>query len=190
MEIEGFYKEALEQLIRNEVDFLLVGGLAVGFHGYARFTGDMDLWTNPSSDNLQRLDNTLTDLKYAKGVVNDIIESRPIDHPTSIRIFYEDDKFKVDLMTSIFYEPLTFDKCYERAKTQKLDSFNLPIIGVKDLIEIKSNVKRYDGSMKDLVDAQKLKKILERSETKAIDKKPSKFKRLFKKKGNDKGMSL
>lgn len=59
MEIEGFYKEVLEQLTNNKVEFLLVGGLAVGFHGYARFTGDMDLWLKPSHDNLERLGNAL-----------------------------------------------------------------------------------------------------------------------------------
>ena len=190
MEIEGFYKEVLEQLIKNEVEFLLVGGLAVGFHGYARFTGDMDLWLKPSNDNLERLGNALGDLNYSKKIVDDIIESRPIDHPTPIRIFSEDDKFKVDLMTSIFYEPLTFEKCYERAKVQKLESFNLPIISLKDLIEIKSNVKRYDGSLKDVVDAQELRKILERGEAKTINKQQSLFKRIFKKKGNDKGISM
>lgn len=189
MEIDGFYKEVLEQLKKNKVEFLLVGGLAVGFHGYARFTGDMDLWINPSAENLQRLGNALSDLKYSKDVVNNILESRPIDHPTPIRIFSEDDKFKVDFMTTIFYEPLTFNKCFERAKVQKLDSFDLPIIGLKDLIEIKSNVKRYDGDMKDLVDAQELRKILERGESKIIDKKSSLVKRLFKRKGNNKGLS-
>jgi hypothetical protein len=93
-------------------------------------------------------------------------------------------------MTSIFYEPLTFEKCYERAKVQKLESFNLPIISLKDLIEIKSNVKRYDGSLKDVVDAQELRKILERGEAKTINKQQSLFKRIFKKKGNDKGISM
>ena len=48
MEIDGFYKEVLEQLTNDEVEFLSVGGLAVGFHGYARFTGDMDLWIHPT----------------------------------------------------------------------------------------------------------------------------------------------
>lgn len=189
MEIDGFYKEVLEQLINDEVEFLLVGGLAVGFHGYARFTGDMDLWINPTSDNLERLGHTLTNLEYSKDVVNNIIKSRPINHPTPIRIFSEDDKFKVDFMTTMFYEPLTFDKCNERAKIQNLGSFNLPVIGIKDLIEIKSNVKRYDGSLKDLVDAEELRKILKRSETKTIEKKPSTIQRIFKK-GKNKGRSL
>lgn len=179
MEITGFYKEVIEKLNKNNVEFLLVGGLAVGFHGYARFTGDMDLWINPISDNLGRLGNALVDLEYSKDVIKEIMLSRPIDHPTPIRIFSEDDKFKVDLMTSIFYEPLTFSACIKRAVKNDLDGHILPVIDIRDLIAIKSNVKRYDGNMKDLVDAEELRKILARSETKAIEKKPGEDKGSF-----------
>jgi hypothetical protein len=40
------------------------------------------------------------------------------------------------------------------------------------------------------VDAQELRKILERGEAKTINKQQSLFKRIFKKKGNDKGISM
>lgn len=176
MEISGFYKEVIEKLNKNNVEFLLVGGLAVGFHGYARYTGDMDLWINPINDNLDRLGNALIDLKYSKDVIKEIMASRPIDHPTPIRLFSEDDKFKVDLMTSIFYEPLTFSACINRAIKNDLGGYILPVIDIRDLIAIKSNVKRYDGNLKDLVDAQELRKILHRGETKDIEKNPIKGK--------------
>jgi hypothetical protein len=181
MEITGFYKEVIETLNKSNVEFLLVGGLAVGFHGYARFTGDMDLWINPQKDNLNRLGNALVELKYTKDVIDEILASRPIDHPTPIRVFSEDDKFKVDLMTTIFYEPLTFKACISRAVVNQIGEYTLPVIGLKDLIDIKSNVKRYDGNMKDLVDAQELRKILDRGKTKTIEKKPSFLNRVFKK---------
>jgi hypothetical protein len=129
-----------------------------------------------------RLRNALKDLKYSQDIETEIMNSWPIDHPTPIRIFSDDDNFKVDLMTTTFYEPMTFDKCYERAKTLKLEKFNLPIIGIKDLIEIKSNVNHADGNLKDLVDAQELRKILERGEVKTIEKQPAKLKKLFRKK--------
>jgi len=190
MEITGFYKEVIEKLNKNNVKFLLVGGLAVGFHGYSRFTGDMGLWINPQKDNLNRLGKSLIDLKYSKDVVKDIMASRPIEHPTPIRIFSEDDQFKVDLMTSIFYEPLTFSACNSRAVKNDLGGYSLPIIGLKDLIEIKNNVKRYDGNLKDLVDAQELRNILDRGKTLVINKKPFALKRLFKKPGKDKGLSM
>lgn len=150
----------------------------------------MDLWINPTKENIARLGHGLEDLKYSKDVVNQILSSRPINHPTPIRVFSEDKKFKVDLMTSIFHEPLTFSACSERAVQNNLGDLILPVIGLKDLIEIKSNVKRYDGNMKDLVDAQELRKILDRGKTITIEKDPSIIKRIFKKLGKDKGMSM
>ena len=188
MEIEGFYKEVIDKLSKRKVDFLLVGGLAVGFHGHARFTGDMDLWINPENKNMERLGEALVDLKYTKDVVAQILKERPIDHPTPIRVWSEGESFKVDLMTSIYYEPLTFEACKVKAVIQDLGATKLPVIGLKELIEIKSNVKRYDGNMKDLVDAHELRKILARSESKTIEKKPSTLKKIFKKKNKGLGM--
>lgn len=181
VEITGFYKEVIEQLNKNQVEFLLVGGLAVGFYGYARFTGDMDLWLNPSKDNLHKLGKALINLKYSTDVVNEILFSRPVDHPTPIRIFSEDEQLKVDLMTSIFYEPLTFQACQSRAINQDLGGILLPVIGINDLIEIKSNVKRSDDNLKDLVDAQELRKILTRSKSIDVVKRSSLWNKLFKK---------
>lgn len=182
MEIGGFYRDVIKRLNENDVSFLLVGGLAVGFHGYARFTGDMDLWINPSSENLYKLGKALVDLNYSQEVVKEILDARPIDHPTPIRIFSEDNQLKVDLMTSIFYEPLTFASCYQRAVNNEISGYSFPVISIKDLIEIKSNVRRYDGNLKDLVDAQELRKILERGKSLEIKKRPNFIQRLFGKK--------
>ena len=179
MEITGFYKEVLKTLIDCEVDFLLVGGLAVGFYGYARYTGDMDLWLSADHDNLNKLGEALKSLKYEDDIIHQILNERPINHPTPIRLIEENNIFKVNLMTTIYYEPLTFDACRSRSTQIIIDNFNLPIIGLNDLIEIKSNTKRYNGNMKDLVDAQELRKILAKSEIKPIQKKPSFFQELF-----------
>ena len=38
------FKEFLRLLNSYQVEYLLIGGYAVGYHGYPRATGDMDLW--------------------------------------------------------------------------------------------------------------------------------------------------
>lgn len=38
------FKEFIELLNANEVKYLIVGGYAVGFHGYPRYTKDLDIW--------------------------------------------------------------------------------------------------------------------------------------------------
>ncbi len=40
---------------RNKVDYILVGGYAVIYHGYNRTTGDLDLWVNPTSRNYRKM---------------------------------------------------------------------------------------------------------------------------------------
>ena len=49
------FREFLKLLNDAEVKYLLIGGYAVGYHGYPRATADMDIWVAVSSDNAQRI---------------------------------------------------------------------------------------------------------------------------------------
>lgn len=53
-------KEFVELLNANGVDFTIVGAHALAFHGYSRFTGDIDVLINPTRENAERLVTTLT----------------------------------------------------------------------------------------------------------------------------------
>jgi len=48
-------REFIALLKKHEVRFLIVGGAAVIFHGYARYTGDVDFFYESSEDNSTRL---------------------------------------------------------------------------------------------------------------------------------------
>lgn len=55
---KSFSPDALEffrTLEKHAVDYMVVGGEAVIFHGYPRFTGDIDFFYDSSESNLQRL---------------------------------------------------------------------------------------------------------------------------------------
>lgn len=49
MELNQDLKEFIELLNNNNVKYLVVGGYAVGFHGYPRYTGDIDYASHFSS---------------------------------------------------------------------------------------------------------------------------------------------
>jgi len=49
------FKEFLKLLTDHKVDYLLIGGYAVGYHGYPRATADMDIWVAISPENASRL---------------------------------------------------------------------------------------------------------------------------------------
>jgi hypothetical protein len=52
----------LEALVGEGVEFLLIGGVAVGFHGYVRATKDVDVVPSPDPANLERLAGVLRQL--------------------------------------------------------------------------------------------------------------------------------
>ncbi|NQT92719.1 MAG: hypothetical protein HQ559_08155, partial [Lentisphaerae bacterium] len=49
------FKEFLRLLNETDVQYLLIGGYAVGYHGYPRATADMDIWVAIAPDNASRL---------------------------------------------------------------------------------------------------------------------------------------
>ena len=55
MEIQRDYKELLELFNAHNVEYIIVGGYALAFHGAPRFTGDMDLFVKPDAENAQRI---------------------------------------------------------------------------------------------------------------------------------------
>jgi hypothetical protein len=50
MSLPPDFSEFLKLLNCHHVDYLLVGGFAVGFHGYPRATSDMDIWVSQSPE--------------------------------------------------------------------------------------------------------------------------------------------
>ena len=51
--------DVLAALDREQVDYVLVGGLALGVHGVVRATRDIDLFVRPAPDNVERLRRAL-----------------------------------------------------------------------------------------------------------------------------------
>ena len=160
MEISNpFYSEVLRVLDQANVQFLLVGGLAVAFHGYARYTADMDLWVKPDAANMERLYTALSDLDYPASMIDHIRQTRNLDNPTPIKLQDDRNRLKIDLMTYIFQSKVSWQECYDSADAVALGSIKIPVINIERLIDLKENTNRLDNSMKDLVDAQELKKI-------------------------------
>ena len=49
------FGEFLRLLNASRVDYLLVGGYAVGLHGYPRATVDLDVWVRATEENAARI---------------------------------------------------------------------------------------------------------------------------------------
>lgn len=54
------FREFIQALNESDVEYVLVGGYAVVYHGYLRTTGDMDIWVNRTVENYHRLVSAFT----------------------------------------------------------------------------------------------------------------------------------
>jgi hypothetical protein len=139
------FKEFLRLLNASSVDYLLVGGYAVGLHGYPRSTVDLDIWIRATSVNAERV---LTAVR-AFGFDLPLLQSRLFVDPRSI-IRFGVPPFRIEVMTAI--DGVEFDSCRGRAVEFDIDGLPVPVISLADL---KVN-KRAAGRHKDLADLDNL----------------------------------
>jgi hypothetical protein len=64
MEVQPDFRELLELFNAHRVDYLIVGGYALAFHGAPRFTGDLDIFVKPDSENAQKILESLADFGF------------------------------------------------------------------------------------------------------------------------------
>jgi hypothetical protein len=59
------FKEFIELLNANSVDYMIVGGYAVAYHGAPRYTGDIDLLVKPTNQNGSKVLSALKEFGFA-----------------------------------------------------------------------------------------------------------------------------
>ena len=69
IELHQDFKDFLKLLNSHNVEYLLVGGYAVGYHGYPRATGDMDIWVAVSESNALKTAKVLIDFGMPKEAI-------------------------------------------------------------------------------------------------------------------------
>jgi hypothetical protein len=90
------FKELLELFNAHRVEYLIVGGYALAFHGAPRFTGDLDLLVNPSPDNATRILGALAAFGFGS------LDLTPDDFTTPDRVVQLGvPPVRIDLLTSI-----------------------------------------------------------------------------------------
>ncbi len=64
------FKDFLKLLNENEVQYLLIGGYAVGYYGYPRATHDMDIWIAVDPENAEKMIDVMIGFGFEKGALS------------------------------------------------------------------------------------------------------------------------
>jgi predicted nucleotidyltransferase len=145
MRLPDDFKEFLRLLSSHEVEYLLIGGYAVGQYGYPRATADMDIWVAISPENARRVVAALEAFGFSPGSVSAdlfLAENRVVTLGVP--------PFRLELLTTI--SGVTFADCFARRIRAAIDGVDVSLISLADL---KAN-KAASGRLKDLDDLQHL----------------------------------
>ncbi len=139
------FKEFLQFLNIHAVEYLLVGGYAVGYHGYPRSTGDMDIWIETSPENARKIVQALNDFGFGSAGASEATFQQ--SHKV---VRMGNPPLRIEILTTI--SGVTFSACYAARIEAEIDGV---IVNVIDLDNLRAN-KLASGRLKDLNDLQNL----------------------------------
>jgi predicted nucleotidyltransferase len=139
--------EFIITLNKNKVEYILVGGYAVIYHGYNRTTGDMDIWVHATSDNYNRLLAAFNDFGMS---VFDMSETKFLDTENFDVFSFGRPPVCIELLTKV--KGLTFIEAYSSSSFVEFGGTHVQMIDIRDLIL----AKKAAGRNKDLDDLEHL----------------------------------
>jgi predicted nucleotidyltransferase len=148
----------LEELIREDVEFVLIGGVAVGYHGHIRATKDVDMVPASDPANLERLVQALERLdarvEGAEEFGSDELPD-PLD-PGTLALggnWVLRTRFgRLDIMQWVGDEAL-WDRLSTRAVEDKIGGLPIKMVSYEDLVALKEEA----GRPEDLADLRRLR---------------------------------
>ena len=141
MKLQPDFKEFLRLLLSHRVRFVIVGAHALAAHGKPRFTGDIDVFVEPTKANAARLLGALADFGFGTAGLRAEDFTQPdriaqLGHPP----------VRIDLLTSI--SGVTFREAWKGRVATRLGGLDVAVLGVRELVKN----KRASGRPKDPAD--------------------------------------
>jgi predicted nucleotidyltransferase len=147
MNLAPDFRDLLEELGRDAVEFVLIGGYAVAYHGRPRATKDIDIFLAGGVDNLERAATALARFGAPPNVVASIRSMSDNDV-----VFMGQPPMRVDFLRLI--DGVRANELFGDAEVAEIDGLKIKVISRAHLI---AN-KRAAGRPQDLLDAEFLER--------------------------------
>jgi predicted nucleotidyltransferase len=152
MTLDKDFEDFIELLNKHKVDYMIVGGYALAFHGKPRHTGDLDIWINLSEENAKKMMIVLNEFGMATlGLQKeDFLQKGGIT-----QIGYP--PLRIDILNEI--DGVNFAEASKNKLIIDVDGMSINYIGLNDLIKN----KQVSGRKQDLSDVNELNKLKKRN---------------------------
>jgi predicted nucleotidyltransferase len=139
------FKEFIKSLNDKNVQYIIVGGYALAFHGHPRYTKDLDIWIKADAQNAKNMVEALEQFGFAS---IDLKEEDFLQADQMIQLGYPPSR--IDILT--YADGINFEDCYEVRMITQIDDVIVNFIDRENLIIN----KRATGRTQDIADAEKL----------------------------------
>ena len=140
-------REFIECLNSNEAEYLVVGAFAVSWHGFPRYSGDIDFLVRPTPENAAFVLRAIAD--FGMGSLGISVDDLAVPGKV-VQLGFEPNR--IDLMSSV--TGVTFEEAWAEKESGQLDGVPVHFIGRAALLRNKDAT----GRSKDLIDAAELRK--------------------------------
>ena len=151
--MEPTFEKLLVHLLKNDIRFIVVGGLAVTLNGYVRLTEDIDILIELSTANLTSFIKSLGN--FGEGYGGEMELEDFTTEPGAIRLVEESEQCQVDIFSCI--AGLFYDDLIEETEQSLVGGISFRYASKLQLIEFKSSSLRE----KDQLDVMALKQLIE-----------------------------
>jgi predicted nucleotidyltransferase len=158
------YQQIFRELNEAQIDYLVIGGLAVNLHGIPRMTYDIDFMILLEDGNIRKLVRKLGKWGYRPRVpVNpeDLADGKNRegwirDKNMKAFSFYNDTQpiSEIDILID---SPSPYKEMRDRAILFKVGDVEVPVVSIPDLIVLKAG----SGRKQDISDVEHLRSLLE-----------------------------
>lgn len=146
MNLEKDFLNFVELLNSYKVDYMVVGGYALAFHGEPRTTGDMDIWIDCTQANAEKMVTVMN--KFGMGALG--FKAEDFSEPGIINQIGQP-PLRIDILNEI--DGVQFADAVKGKQFFKSGKLEIPFIGKDDFIRN----KKATGRKKDLQDVKKIK---------------------------------
>ncbi len=149
IQIPQDFREFIQLLNNNEVEYLIIGGYAVAYYGYVRYTCDIDFFIAINKDTAKRMVSVFEQFGFKP---DELTPELFLENGQVLRIGVE--PMRLEVLNKI--SGVDFETCYKHKEVLDVDGFKLNIIGINELIKNKKSTERSKDKL-DVIELLKYK---------------------------------
>ena len=156
------YEEIFRAFEKEDVRYVVVGGVACNIYGYVRMTVDLDIMVDLSEENLSKIVAVMERLGYRprapvepRDLLSEDTREEWVKNKGAVVFTFIDPKKPFRQVDIFLVNPMNFEEVHERREEMTVGGIRMAVVCMEDLIAMKSSA----GRPRDFEDVDHLRKI-------------------------------